>query len=86
MVANTGTYVDAPFHRFAEGVDIAQIPLERLADVKGLVVDAGPGRAIGTDRFDGRELSGRAVLIHTGWDIHWRRQCSVAAFVSTAPA
>ena len=72
MVANTGTYVDAPFHRFAEGVDIGEIPLERLADLEGLVVDAGSGRAIGADRLDGRTLSGRAVLIRTGWDIHWR--------------
>jgi len=72
MVANTGTYVDAPFHRFAEGFDIAEISLERLADLEGLAVDAGRGRAIGEDLFKGIALARKAVLIHTGWDIHWR--------------
>ena len=72
LVANTGTYLDAPFHRFAQGADVAGLPLERLADLEGVVVEAGPDRAIGADRFDGLELSGKAVLIRTGWDIHWR--------------
>ena len=74
MVANTGTYVDAPFHRFAEGSDLADLPLERLADLEGLVIDAkGLGRAIGPDLFS-NELSGRAVLVQTGWDEHWRTE------------
>jgi kynurenine formamidase len=74
MVANTGTYIDAPFHRFAEGIDLAQLPLERLADVEGVLVDATgrDDRAIGPDFFEGLALSERAVLIHTGWDTHWR--------------
>jgi kynurenine formamidase len=76
MVANTGTYIDAPFHRFAEGVDLAGLPLERLADVEGVLVDATErdGRAIGPDFFEGLDLYGRAVLVHTGWDAHWRTQ------------
>ncbi len=74
MVANTGTYVDAPFHRFAEGVDLAGLPLERLAEVEGVLIDATgrDGRAIDRDFFEGLDLSGSAVLIHTGWDAHWR--------------
>jgi kynurenine formamidase len=76
MVANTGTYIDAPFHRFAEGIDLAQLPLERLADVEGVLVDATgrDGRAIGPAFFEGLDLYGRAVLINTGWDAHWRTQ------------
>ena len=73
MVANTGTYLDAPFHRYAHGKDVAALPLERLADLPGLVVDAtARGRALDQDLFAGRDLHGRAVLVRTGWDAHWR--------------
>lgn len=73
MVANTGTYLDAPFHRYAEGKDVAALPLESLADLDGVVVDASEReRAIDVDRFAGRDLAGKAVLVRTGWDAHWR--------------
>jgi len=74
MVANTGTYVDAPFHRFEGGEDLASLPLDRLADVPGLVVDATSrtGPSLDADLFAGLSLWGRAVLVHTGWDAHWR--------------
>lgn len=79
MVANTGTYVDAPFHRYADGADLAALPLERLANLEGVVLSVAPGgRSITTAPLLaaleplGAELSGRAVLIHTGWDRHWR--------------
>ena len=68
MVVNTGTYVDAPFHRFAEGSDIADLPLERLADLEGVVVAKGRGRAFDRDLFEGRDLAGKAVLLKSGWD------------------
>jgi arylformamidase len=72
MVANTGTYVDAPFHRFAEGSDIGNLPLASVADLEGVLVEAGSGRAVGAERFEGLDFSGKAVLIRTGWDTHWR--------------
>lgn len=74
MVANTGTYVDAPFHRFSDGKDIAALALDSLADVEALVVrcDRREARAIDIDAIDGVDVSGRAVLFHTGWDAHWR--------------
>ena len=74
MVANTGTYVDSPFHRFADGKDLAELPLESLADLPGVVirVDPAPGRAITAAAFAGWDLAGRAVLVHTGWAQHWR--------------
>ena len=73
MVANTGTYLDAPFHRYAQGPDVGALPLERLANLEAAVFDAtSSGRAIDADLFAGRELSGRAVLVRTGWDAHWR--------------
>jgi arylformamidase len=71
MVANTGTYVDAPFHRFAEGSDIAGLPLERLADLEGLVVEKGTGRAFDAGVFEGRDMAGKAVLLRSGWDARW---------------
>jgi kynurenine formamidase len=73
MVANTGTYVDAPFHRFAHGKDVGALALERLADVPGVVIEAGgKGRSLDADLFAGQDLSGKAVLVRTGWDAHWR--------------
>lgn len=74
MVANTGTYMDAPFHRFAAGADIAGLPLKRLTGLPGLLVDATglEGRSIDAGLFAGLPLSGRAVLVRTGWDAHWR--------------
>jgi arylformamidase len=73
MVANTGTYVDAPFHRFERGIDVAGLSLERLADLPGLVVDArGGGRPLGPELLDGMAIEGRAVLFSTGWDSRWR--------------
>jgi kynurenine formamidase len=72
IVANTGTYVDAPFHRFEEGSDIAGLPLESLADLDGVVVAKGPGRAFDKDLFDGKDFAGKAVLLKSGWDSRWR--------------
>ncbi|MDQ5872540.1 MAG: cyclase family protein [Acidobacteriota bacterium] len=73
MVANTGTYVDAPFHRFGKGTDVADLPLERLADLEGFVVDTTTaGRAVGPEHFDRAELADRAVLVRTGWSRYWR--------------
>ncbi|HLF20774.1 MAG TPA: cyclase family protein [Bacteroidota bacterium] len=72
MVANTGTYVDAPFHRFADGKDLSQLDLSSLADLEGLVVLAQNTRSIDFERFRGLDLAGKAVLVHTGWDRHWR--------------
>lgn len=75
MVANTGTYIDAPFHRYEHGLDLAELPLESLADLDTVVVGISAGsRAINRTAFQGVEVSGRAVLVRTGWDIHWRTE------------
>src|SRR6516225_10134526 len=63
MVANTGTYLDSPFHRYADGLDLSQLPLERLANLEAVVVRVPPGhRAIGPAWFDRLKVSGKAVL------------------------
>ncbi|MEC3993086.1 cyclase family protein [Actinacidiphila sp. DG2A-62] len=72
MVANTGTYLDAPFHRHHDGPDLSGLDLSRLVDVEGVVVDAtGPDRAIGPEVLSAHQVAGRAVLVRTGWDRHW---------------
>jgi kynurenine formamidase len=74
MVANTDTYLDAPFHRYAEGADLADLPIKALADLPGLVVRRPfeDGLATDAEHLDGLDVRGKAVLIHTGWDRHWR--------------
>ena len=73
MVANTGTYVDSPFHRYADGLDLSQLPLERLANLDTVLVRVPAGqRQIRSDRFKRLAVTGKAVLVATGWDKHWR--------------
>ena len=73
MVANTGTYLDSPFHRYAEGNDLSGLSLSSLADLEGVVIHAHKNqRAVDRDLFQGLNLKQKAVLIHTGWDVHWR--------------
>ncbi|MCX6612042.1 MAG: cyclase family protein, partial [Acidobacteria bacterium] len=69
---NTGTYVDAPIHRYRGGTDLAGLSLDRLAHVPLLVVDALDLLSIGPDLFRGLKMSGRAVVVRTEWSRHWR--------------
>lgn len=72
MVANTGTYMDAPFHRYQDGPDVAALELAQVAYLPGVLVTVPPGnRAIGPEVFDGLDLAGRAVLVRTDWSRHW---------------
>jgi arylformamidase len=74
MVSNTGTWVDAPFHRYRNGADLAELPLDRLVDLDGVTVNlsGSTSRAIDRLALASYEVTGKAVLIHTGWDRHWR--------------
>ena len=71
MVANTGTYVDSPFHRYADGKDLEGLALESLADPETVVVRAVGERSVDRGAFAGASVRGKAVLVHTGWDRHW---------------
>ncbi len=71
MVANTGTYMDTPFHRYENGDDLARVALQRCAELPALVVRAGERRVLSADAFAGLDVRGRAVLVHTGWSRHW---------------
>ena len=83
MIGNTGTYLDSPFHRYEGGVDLAGLPLEALADLPAHVFrsERASGRGIPAATFDGLDLNGTAVLLHTGWDRHF----ATAAYASGAP-
>lgn len=73
LCGNTGTYVDAPLHRFRGGVDLAGLPLERLAHLPVLVVDVRgrAGRGVGPESFEGLDVRGKAVLVRTDWSERW---------------
>jgi kynurenine formamidase len=78
MVANTGTYLDTPAHRFRGEPDLSGLELDRVVDIDGVLVDCRQqvdnqevDKGIGPEAFEGLELTGRAVLVATGWDVHW---------------
>ena len=74
MVANTGTYIDSPFHRYSRGKDLAQLELDSIANLEGVVVRClAPNETeITEESFNGIDVKGKVVLLHTGWDRHWR--------------
>ena len=74
MVTNTRTYLDCPFHRYEQGKDLSQILPEQFADLDGIVIrhDWRTGQAIDADAFRQHNVRGRAVLVHSGWAVHWR--------------
>ena len=73
MVANTGTYVDVPSHRFADGEDLSEVGIGAFAHLPAIVVRKPfeSGLGVGAETFDGLEVGGCAVLVATGWDRHW---------------
>ena len=74
MVTNTGTYIDCPFHRYEHGKDLSEVELECFADLNGIRISIPftETLAVTQDHFRNYDLKGKAVLIHTGWDVHWR--------------
>src|SRR5215212_8871527 len=71
MIANTGTYIDSPFHRYADGIDISRLSLDGLAGVECVVVRVDQSvSAIGPEYFTDVDCRDKAVLVHTGWDRH----------------
>ncbi len=73
MVANTGTYLDSPFHRYADAPDLSELPLSSLANLDGVVIRAvrQGARGISEELFDAVDLKDKAVLVHTGWAKRW---------------
>jgi arylformamidase len=76
MVANTGTYLDSPFHRYADGTDLAGLDLSSLANLDGVVIRsaAASSRGISVEALTGLELHDKAILFQTDWDLHWRTE------------
>lgn len=73
MVGNTGTYLDSPWHRYEDGADLAQVPLGTVVDLPGVVVHVADSsrQAVDVPALAPFEVQGCAVLLHTGWDVHW---------------
>ena len=73
MVANTGTYIDCPSHRYRDGKDLSQVPIDAFVDLEGIVITVpyAQSLAIGKQYFAEHNLRGKAVLVHTGWDTFW---------------
>ncbi len=73
MVANTGTYLDSPFHRYADGDDLSQLLLTAIANLDGVVIRAGElvRQAIDASLFQNVDVRGKAVLVQTNWDSYW---------------
>lgn len=76
MVANTGTYLDSPFHRYPDGIDLSKLSLSSLANLDTVIIRVNHlnQRAYDKSLLSGLDVSGKAVLLHTGWDIHWRTE------------
>jgi len=76
MVSNTGTYIDCPFHRFEHGKDTSQVALDAFANLDAIVIRADHRESLRVDaaRFADKEIRNRAVLVHTGWDVHWNSE------------
>jgi kynurenine formamidase len=76
MVANTGTYLDSPFHRYARGKDLAGLDLYSLANLDAIVVRCvdRSDPEITQEFFGDLDVKDKAVLVHTGWDKHWRKE------------
>jgi kynurenine formamidase len=72
-VTNIGTYIDSPFHRFPQGPDFTGVPLDRVADLEGVLVDARQrsGRRLPAALLGQGQFRGRAVLVLTGWSERW---------------
>jgi kynurenine formamidase len=78
LIGNTGTYLDSPYHRYGDGADLAGLELETLVGLRAEVfhlTDVAPGgagrRDIPAEVFYDRDVRGAAVLLHTGWDVHF---------------
>jgi kynurenine formamidase len=70
LCGNTGTYVDAPVHRFRNAADLSELPLNKLAHLPILAVSSldPPSRGIGPELFSGLDLTRPAhtKLLHAG--------------------
>lgn len=74
MVANTGTYIDCPFHRYEHGKDFAALPPQMFTDIEGVKISVPyqQQKAIGASYFMNLKLNNKAVLLHTGWSENWK--------------
>ncbi|GIT81050.1 hypothetical protein LLS1_27190 [Leifsonia sp. LS1] len=83
MIGNTGTYLDSPYHRYADGGDLASLDLSSLVGLRAEVIHVPDAieRGVPASVFFDRDVAGAAVLVHTGWDAHF----GTPAYAAGAP-
>jgi kynurenine formamidase len=86
LAGNTGTYLDTPFHRYADGFDLADLDLSVAAGLPITLVPAIDRTEVGPDAFDGLDLGGRAVIVNTGWSRHFGSEAYAKGHPHLAPA
>lgn len=74
ICSNTGTYIDMPFHRFADGHDLTGLPLARVAEVPGICIDCRGVDSIGPEHLAGLDIAGHTVLFRTDHSRHFAQQ------------
>jgi arylformamidase len=74
MVANTGTYMDCPFHRYENGRDLSETHLHEIANLPAIVIHAEGEKIIDKHFFEKKNIVGKAVLVHTGWSQFWNTE------------
>jgi len=75
LISNTGTYIDCPFHRYADGEDLSQVHLNRFACLNGITVRFDykkNGLSIGREFFENLDVANKVVLVNTNWSDHWK--------------
>lgn len=75
MVSNTGTYLDSPFHRFADGKDLSELTIDAVAGLEALCIAIPENQqVIDASVFAEHDVHGKAVLVHTNWSRHWNTE------------
>ena len=77
MVGNSGTYLDSPFHRFEDGKDLSELRLDQIGNLDYVIIHSpanAPNHGVPLSAFDGVDVKGKAVLLHTGWDKYWNTE------------
>ena len=74
LVANTGTYIDCPFHRYENGKDLSEVELERFVDLDAITINAKDVTKIDIKYFEGKNVTGKAILVYTDWAKYWNTE------------
>jgi arylformamidase len=71
--ANAGTYINSPLLRLDDRYDLAELPLDAVAEMDAVVirVTGSQSRIVDWHAFAATDIRDKAVLVHTDWAQHW---------------